>query len=333
MQLHINTYGSYLHVKDQMFEVKTTKEGIPEKHHIAALKVKSIWLNQGTALSSDAVALAIRHNIDIVFLEKNGHPLGRVWHTKLGSTTLIRKKQLEASLNQKGWKYTKQWIGRKLENQIGLIQNIKKHRVQHHDFLNDKIERTQAILEKLNRAESETTDAIAETLRGWEGTVGRLYFETLSYVLPTQYQFNGRSFRPAKDPFNTLLNYAYGILYSKTEKVLILAGIDPYIGFLHRDDYNYKSMVYDFIEPYRVYADTVVFRLCAAKKVNKTHVRVSEHGCQITKEGKVLLVEAFNKFIEEDTIRYKGRNQNRSNAMQMDAHQFANELIVKTPKT
>ena len=121
----------------------------------------------------------------------------------------------------------------------------------------------------------------------------------------------------------------YGVLYSRVEKSLILAGVDPYVGFLHRDDYNYKSMVYDFIEPYRAYADKVVFSLFSAKKVNKGQVDTITNGYRLNKEGKVLLMEAFNKYLEEDRIRYKGKNQTRATVIQFDAHQFANELIQK----
>jgi CRISPR-associated protein Cas1 len=110
MQLHINTYGTYLHVKDQLFEIKIKESGEIKKHHVAAVKVKSIWLSKGTALSTDAVYLAIKNNIDIVFLEYDDFPIGRVWHSKLGSTSLIRKKQLEASLGPLAVSYTKQWL-------------------------------------------------------------------------------------------------------------------------------------------------------------------------------------------------------------------------------
>jgi CRISPR-associated protein Cas1 len=89
-------------------------------------------------------------------------------------------------------------------------------------------------------------------------------------------------------------------------------------------------MVYDFIEPYRGYADKVVFSLLAAKKVNQSHTRPITNGVTLTKEGKVLLIEQLNRYLEEDKIRYKGRNQTRANAVQYDAHHFANELIGKS---
>ena len=41
-------------------------------------------------ITTDAIKLAMDHNIDIIFLDKFGGPFGRVWHSKLGSTTLIQ---------------------------------------------------------------------------------------------------------------------------------------------------------------------------------------------------------------------------------------------------
>lgn len=331
MQLYINTYGTYVHIKDEMFEVRIREKETNDikKHHFAASKVTSIVMTTGAALSTDAVRLAILNNVDIVFTEKDGQPLGRVWHSKLGSTTKIRKKQLEASQNGTGVQWTKEWLLTKIENQRDFIQDLKKHRAPQADFLNDKIARLEALAVSISTLQAAQVADIADTLRGLEGTAGRLYFETLSYVLTKEHQFSGRSNRPAKDPFNAFLNYAFGILYSKIEKALIIAGLDPYLGFLHRDDYNQLSFVYDFIEPYRIYAETVVFRLFSGKKVNKTHTDQITNGFSLNSEGKALLVPAFNKYFDEETIRYKGKNQTRSNSIQYDAHTFANSLIQK----
>ncbi len=369
MQLHISTYGTYLHVKDAMFDVRRKGEdGKVISATYSAEKVTHILLATGTSLSTDAVRLAMRHNVDIVFIEQQGDPIGRVWHAKLGSTTKIRKRQLEASLGPDGLRWVRSWLLAKLENQTGLIRGLKKHRPQYADFLDDKVIRTEALALSIStlasaegqpasadRPECRTTDGrtlcvadVADTLRGLEGTAGRLYFETLSYVLPKEYQFRGRSSRPAQDAFNAFLNYGYGMLYGKVEKTLMLAGLDPYVGFLHRDDYNQLSMVYDFIEPYRGWVDEVVFRLFTAKKVNKSHINEvsggrnavpasaaasadqSTAGYSLNAEGKALLVNAFNEFMDNDAIRYRGRNLVRSHCMQLDAHQFANKLIGKT---
>lgn len=329
MQIHLNTYGTYLHVKDQLFEVKRKVDGEIHKTHLAAHKVRSIWVSDGIALSSDAVKLAMKHNVDIVFLEYDGHPYSRVWHSKLGSTTLIRKKQLEASLDERSLQYVQHWLSSKFDNQLGFLKSLLSHRPQQEDYLSERIGKITKLRDAMLALKAPHIDEVAEQIRGLEGTAGRLYFEALSDILPRHYRFSGRSFRPAHDPFNAFLNYAYGILYSRVEKALIIAGVDPYLGFLHRDDYNYKSMVYDFIEPFRIYAEEAVFRLFSGKKVRQDHTNLLANGVSLNQEGKVLLIERFNKHVEEVRIRYKGRNQSRSNIIQFEAHQFANELIQK----
>lgn len=332
MQLYINTYGSYLHVEDDMFEVRVPKAGggEAERHQFAAHKVVSIILSTSAALSTDAVKLALVNNIDILFVDSGGFPMGRVWHAKLGSTTKIRKRQLEASLGPEGVRWTLEWLAQKLSNQLELVQDLKKHRSGMADWLNDRAEKIENLRNSIILlGEAKRIDEIADTLRGLEGTAGRLYFEALSQALPEGARFAGRSFRPAQDPFNAFLNYGYGILYARVEKALMIAGLDPYLGFLHRDDYNQKSMVFDYIEPYRVHVDRVVFRLFSGKLVNQTHTRPLTNGLSLDKPGKELLIERLNDYLEVQTIRYKGKNQTRANAMQQDAHRFANELIGK----
>ncbi|SHJ31587.1 CRISPR-associated protein, Cas1 family [Tangfeifania diversioriginum] len=328
MQLIINTWGTYLHVKDDMFEVRVpVEDNPPRKQCVASQKITSILLSKGAAVSSDAIILAMKNNIDIVVLERDGFPVGRFWHSRLGSTTRIRKKQLETSMGKQGVTIIKHLVGSKLQNQSEFLKRLKKHREQKADELQPEIDRIEELAGKIQALEAEKTDEIADTLRGIEGTSGRIYFGVLSKLLAKKYRFSGRSFRPATDPFNAFLNYAYGILYSRVEKALIVAGLDPFVGILHRDDYNKKSMVFDFIEPYRTWADEVIFKLFSAKKVNDSHTSPITNGVTLNTEGKALLVQHFFKFFDEEKIRYKNRNQSRSNILQLDAHALAQQIL------
>lgn len=328
MQLHLNSYGTYLHVKDAMFDVRKKQEnGSWSSTPVAAHKVKSVWMGRGTALSSDAVRLALMHNVDIVFLESDGAPVGRVWHSKLGSTTMIRKRQTEAALDERGLGHVKNWLCAKLDHQADFIRDLKKHRPQHHEYLTDKVLRIEEMRTKIAGAGGGNVAEISGSLQGWEGTAGRLYFEAVSYVMPRNWQFGGRSSRPAHDVFNAFLNYAYGVLYARVEKALMLAGLDPFSGFLHRDDFNHKSLVFDFIEPYRCWADKVVFTLFSGKKVNQSHADPLTGGFSLNADGKRLLMEAYNEYLENDIIRYRGRNRSRATILLLEAHRLAQELL------
>ncbi|MCH2450237.1 MAG: CRISPR-associated endonuclease Cas1 [Gracilimonas sp.] len=327
MHLYITTYGAFLHIKNGMFEVKYIEDGEEIKKKIPPKKVSGIVLDRGTSLTYEVVKTALEHNIDIVFAEGDGAPIGRVWHSKLGSTTKIRKRQLQASLNEEAVYWIKQWIADKIQNQIDFIKELKKHRAAKSDEIDTALDKLNSQKTKVEELEGDTILDIAGTLRGYEGTAGRVYFQLLSSLLSKEYQFKGRSFRPAEDPYNAFLNYGYGILYSRIEKCIMIAGLDPYVGFLHRDDYNQTSFVFDFIEPYRPFVDLTIYRLFSGKKVSQDHYHEITNGIGLTKEGKKLIVENFIQRFDVDKIRYRGRNQTRMNAIQQDAHTFANELI------
>jgi len=217
MQLVINTYGSYLHVKQDSFEIKQEKE----KKRVSAKKIDSILITTGAAISSDAVKLALENNIEIQFLDEFGQSLGKVWHPKMGSTTYIRRRQLEVTETEEGTEIVKDLMIKKTENIIDHLYDLGVKRTnEKQQFLNEKIEEIENLKSKLINTYGPVED-IRNTIMGLEGNIARKYFKALSYIIPENYQFKGRSYRPAKDEFNCLLNYGYGVLYSKVEKAII----------------------------------------------------------------------------------------------------------------
>jgi CRISPR-associated protein Cas1 len=330
MQLFLTTYGTYLHVKDALFELRIRHaDGRIDRKHYAATKVTAIVFTVAGALSTESVILAVRHNVDILFSEGDGTPIGRVWHSRPGSTTLIRKQQLRVSIAPAAVGYVTSWLEQKMRQQGELLLSLKKHRKRHHDLLDLEYARINGLADKVcTIGEGSDTLAIsASTLRGLEGTAGRHYFQALSKLMPKEYSFAGRSFRPAVDSFNAFLNYGYGVLYGHIERALLIAGIDPYTGFMHRDDYNHKSMVYDFIEPYRIHVDHVVFRLFSGKRVKRDHYTDIANGISLTKDGKQLLLEKLNDYLDVQKVRHRGRNLTRGHVIRLEAHRFANGLL------
>src|SRR5439155_13698829 len=107
------------------------------------------------------------------------------------------------------------------------------------------------------------------TLMGLEGTAGRVYFGCLGRLVPEAHRFEGRSRQPARDGFNAMLNYGYGVLYSLVEKACICAGLDPHLGFLHTDNYAKPSLVFDLIEPFRVVAERATVLVFTGRRAQK----------------------------------------------------------------
>jgi len=170
-----------------------------------------------------------------------------------------------------------------------------------------------------------------DIILGLEGTAGRSYFRCISGLLPQKYRFSERSRRPARDPFNAALNYCYGILYSLVEKACILAGLDPFVGILHTDNYNKKSLVFDLIEPFRIFAEQVVVYLFTGRKMKDAYFDFVEGAVSLNTEGKPVVVEALNNHLDTK-IRYKRRNVKRRHVLQHEAHRLANLLLADEGK-
>ena len=322
MQLVINTYGSYLRKKNNCFLIKNDSNIF----EVSVNKVDSILITTSAYISTDAVKFAVDNNIDIVFLDHFGDPYGRVWHSKLGSTTLIRRRQLEIYDKPAGLNFARKWISAKIGNQVKLIKKLKSTR-KDDDAANfdEYINKIANLKEKLKDLDG-TIDERRMDIMGIEGMASKTYFEAINSVMPTRFRFDGRSRNPAKDEFNCLLNYGYGVLYSKIEKACIIAGLDPYIGFMHTDNYNKKSLVFDLIEPFRIYVDKTVVYLFSKRKVKEEYFDKIPGGLTLNKSGKAVLIEELNKNFEKK-IEYRGRDVKVKNTIFLEFHRIANELI------
>lgn len=325
MQLVINSPGTLITQKDECFRLKC-KEQILD---ISPVKVESIVISNQAMISTQAISKALEHNIDIIFLDAYGDPVGRIWYAKMGSTGLIRRKQIEAAENLLGLELVTDMIGQKMENQIHFLKRLMHARPGRGSEFTGAVEIIQAALVSLKLANSHTVDQIRNELMGLEGTAGRAYFQCISGLLPEKYRFSGRSRRPAKDPFNAVLNYCYGILYSRVEKACILSGLDPYVGFLHTDNYNKKSMVFDLIEPFRIFAEQTAVYLFTGKQMKDECFDISQHAVSLNTKGKPVVIEALNKFMD-DTVRYRRKNVKRKYIIQHEAHRMANILLGDT---
>ncbi len=326
MQLILNTPGAYLRLKDGCFHITVDDES----KLVSPKKVESILISSAVKLSSAALQLAVEHNIDVVFLDKFGAPFGRLWHAKLGSTTRIRRGQLIASTqtgaaSAEGLAYALRWVQQKLDNQIEFLTTLANKRPAKQEQLGVYVTQLQTIRDKLQDFDI-NNDIAADALRGLEGTGGRIYFEALSFAQPEQFPFKGRSRQPAKDEFNCILNYCYGVLYGLVERACMLSGLEPYLGFFHADNYNKKSLVFDLIEPYRIWAEETTVYLFSQRQVKKEMFDKIQNGMTLNKEGKQVVIAAFNERLDT-AIRYKGRNISRRNIIQFDCQAFAQELL------
>jgi CRISPR-associated protein Cas1 len=333
MELTITRYGVKISVKDGMFEMSWFDENKNLQKEAYSPKVlKSLWIQEGSSITVSAHLLALQHGIDLVLLDDFGMPQARFAGFEINTTPSVQKAQVMVSVGPQALEFVKSWIAKKLNNQAEFLEKLKSRRDSGKQNLLDKQAKEILKLRKqVLLLEGKTVRDVADTMRGLEGAGSQVYFQTLSDLLPDEYQFNGRSKMPAKDPFNAFLNYGLAILYSKTEKWLLLAGVNPYIGFLHRDGYRLKSMVFDFIEPYRVWVERVVFRLFSRKMVTSSHTTAQNGGLFLNPIGKKLLSENLKEYFDEKKEEVEGALFSREQYLHLMATRFARRLMQVVP--
>ena len=325
MELIINTFGVSLNRDNEGFVINT-RDG---KQRIPAVGIDSIQISRGAQITSDAVMLAIEKEIEVMFMDKTGKPIGRIWSPRYGSISTIRKGQLNFTYSHNAVEWIKEVLLKKIENQLALMLLFNNE--NHPEVKTEKnIARLEDYRTKIRKLDGEIVNDIAPMLRGWEGQASRIYFSTINTFLPEQYRFSVRSQHPALDITNAFLNYGYGILYGRIEGALIKAGVDPYIGILHRDDYNRPVLVYDIIEMYRIWIDYVVYTLLAQNVITEEFYSVREDGSYwLEALGRRVLIQSLNDYMDE-VITQKGVTRSRltmlSLYVQSLAQKFKEEL-------
>lgn len=296
MELVINTFGVSLNRDNEGFVV-SSNDG---RQRIPAEGITSIQISRGAQISSDAVMLAVEREIEIIFNDTTGNPIARVWSPKYGSVSTIRKGQLTFTLSSSAVSWVKDVIRQKIENQQALLLMLAASDGQSANVVSKVIRRLEDYRTKIAAIDGNVVSDIAPTLRGWEGVASKIYFEAYNNFIPEEYRFEKRSQHPATDVANALLNYGYGMLYGKIEGALIKAGIDPYVGVLHRDDYNRPVLVYDVIELYRVWIDYVVAMLLRQHAITDDHYSVKDDGSYwLEALGRRILIQSVNDYMEE----------------------------------
>ena len=145
-----------------------------------------------------------------------------------------------------------------------------------------------------------------EEIIGYEGQAAKFYFRGLSKCIEREFQFNGRSRRPPKDEFNSMISLGYSILMNELYCKIEMKGLNPYFGFIHRDAEKHPTLASDMMEEWRaVIVDATVMSMINGHEISKEDFvfNLEQPGCYLTKTGlKLYLNKLERKFQTE--IRY-----------------------------
>lgn len=295
---------------------------------ISPLKVTAFHIYKPVQITSPAIILAAENNIPILFLDATAKVKSMLWHTRSGSISIIRKQQYKALNDETGELFIKKSLTLKIIGHIEHLSHIAKKSSKHFKILQKPIEQLQNF----------HTDIIKEItskeLAVIEAQAGKTYWQAINKVTDGYLSFEKRSKHPAHNAYNALLNYGYGMLYHQVYLAIITAGLDPYLGIMHVDEYNTPSFSFDAIEPFRPWIDTLVYQCYAENEMNHLHFEQKENAFLLNKEGKKIFIPLYQNMMDTATY-FNGKRVKRKDQIQFYLTQYAQQLkqTFQTHKT
>jgi CRISPR-associated protein Cas1 len=248
--LIVTDYGAFvgLHGKRLRVTVKAEKLIDAPLLHLRSVQI----LTRSASVSASALSACCEAGIPVHFVDAIDGNYATVLSSRLTTVITTRRHQLVAIGNGVGVAIARQLGVGKIKSQATNLRYLARRQL---DEIRHELEQTsidlQAYADRVAHTQAETIDEVRAELMGIEGQCARLYWGAVGRLIPTEYEWSGRTGRHATDPVNCLLNYGYGILYGEVQNALVIAGLEPYAGLVHTDRPGKPSLTLDLIEEFR----------------------------------------------------------------------------------
>lgn len=322
-QLIVDTWGAFIGIHSERLQVRKGKEVTTE---VPLMELDSVLIvARGVSISSDAIYECAEAGIPIHFITYAGKPYARIVSSALTGTVQTRRAQLLAYEDQRGVILGKAFALGKLGNQANQLRYMAKYRKNLDRALYYQTTGAAADILALSyeveRLDAPRIDDIRAQLMNLEGRAAEIYWNALRRLLLVETDWQKREARGAEDPVNAALNYGYGILYGEVEKAIILAGLDPYAGFVHVDRPGKPSLVLDLIEEFR---QPVVDRTIFGQLNKGVTFELDEKGLLKDKSRKTIIEKVTERL--EGQARYEGKKHRLRVIIQSQARHLATYL-------
>lgn len=222
-----------------------------------------------------------KRDISLCFLTQNGRFLARIVGVETGNV-ILRKTQYRMSEDENTCTcISKNFVTGKVFNARWVIERAIRDYSLRLDT--EKLKQKSQFLQNSLKQISQCNDT--QQLRGIEGEAASVYFSVFDDLILQQkeeFYFNSRNKRPPLDNVNALLSFCYTLLANECASALQAVGLDPYVGFLHKDRPGRVSLGLDLMEELRcVFADRFVISLINKKMINSNGFTKKENGAVI----------------------------------------------------
>lgn len=288
--LYVNENGAVIGIEGNQCTVKY-KDGMKKLIPIEVLEGITILGN--SQITTSCTEECLKRGISVSYFSKGGSYFGRLQSTGHVNTERQRK-QCQLYDTEFALELAKKIISAKLKNQSVVLRRYEKSRGL---ILQDEQKMLNICRTKLDKCIS-----ISEVI-GYEGQGAKYYFAGLSKCVEEDFKFNGRNKRPPKDEFNSMLSLGYSILMNEVYSKIEMKGLNPYLGFIHRDAEKHPTLASDMMEEWRaVIVDSTVMSLINGHEIHKEdfYFSMDKPGCYLTKEGLKIFLNKLERKLQTE---------------------------------
>lgn len=304
--LFITTQGAWLSLKNDNVTVNLDGE---EKRSFPLNYFDSILCFGRVNATPQLMGKCAEHGVSLSFFSENGKFLARVQGPVHGNVLLRRAQYRIADDEGASAEIARDVLLGKLANTRTVLMRFLRDHPQEGETAGKfraALSVTEALAPQLKAAKD------TEELRGYEGTAARAYFDAFDGMILHQkdfFKFTERTRRPPRDAVNAMLSYVYSILANEAASALEGVGLDPAVGFLHKDRPGRPSLALDLMEEFRTWlTDRLVLSMINMKQVKPEDFRTSESGAVVMDDGakKKIIAEWQSRKQDEITHPYTG---------------------------
>lgn len=299
--LYVTTEGASLRKDGENFVAEIEGE---ERARVPLHMLASAVLFGPVFISPALVSACAAAGITLVLLDRAGRFQARI-EGPVSGNVLLRRAQYRAS--DRPEPIVRSFILGKIANQRSVL--MRAMRDYGGEYAADARVAVIAVVDRLAHVLRlvEFADEPLERLRGAEGEAANLYFGVFGHLIRSgepQMAWRGRSRRPPLDPVNALLSFLYTLLTHDCRSAAEAVGLDPAVGFLHRDRPGRPSLALDLMEEFRpALADRLALSLINRRQVQASDFEQREGGAVLlTDNGRKTVLTAWQERKKEERV-------------------------------
>ncbi|MEI6154377.1 MAG: type I-C CRISPR-associated endonuclease Cas1c [Deltaproteobacteria bacterium] len=303
--LYVTTQGAYLSKEGETVVVKIDGE---IRLRIPVHTIGGIVCFGNVGCSPFLMGFCAENQVALSFLTEYGRFLAKVQGPVSGNV-LLRREQYRKADDLAFSAGVAKFI---LTGKITNCRTVLKRALRDHvDRINEQ--ELRAAVMRLNRQlEFFDHEYPLDVLRGLEGDSAHIYFNVFDHLIVAQketFRFDERNRRPPLDNVNCLLSFIYTLVMHDVRSALETVGLDPAVGFLHRDRPGRPGLALDLMEEFRPFiADRLVLSLINLQQVQDKGFKKMDSGAVIMNDDtrKTVLVAYQERKHEEITHPFLG---------------------------